>query len=214
MKVRTVMIDGVPHALAFSDEPVRIAARTGVAFTLNQGEELTITDPVGEQPASLAAFMAHDTLEWLSARQTINHADRLYPRKGDVLYSTRSKPMFTIIEDTEGRHDLLLPPSSSKPARRKDDTGPRGRSCLQLLTENLQAFGSGTHAILSTFNIFLNVRLDPDSSELIIGLPRSLPGDHIVLRAEQNLVVGLAACSPEHSPPSAETPIDFTVRTS
>ncbi|MFK7828316.1 MAG: DUF1989 domain-containing protein [Congregibacter sp.] len=210
MKVRTVMIDGVPHALTFSGEPVRIAAHTGVAFTLNQGEELTVTDPMGEQAAILAAFMAHDTLEWLSGWQTISHADRLYPRKGDVLYSSRSNPMFTIVEDTEGRHDLLLPPSSS--ARGKDVAVSGSSSCLELLTENLQAFGSGMHAILSTFNIFLNVRADPDTSELVIGLPRSLPGDHIVLRAEQNLVVGLAACSPEQSPQSSETPIDFSVR--
>lgn len=210
MKVRTVMIDGAPHALALSDKPVRIKPRTGVAFTLNQGEELTVTDPVGEQSAILTAFMAHDTLEWLSGSQTIRFVDRLYPKKGDVIYSTRSNPMFTIAGDTEGRHDLLLPPYLSQSP---DAPEQAERSCLDILGENLRSFGSGTHPILSTFNIFLNVRVDPDTSELAVGLPRSLPGDHIVLRAEKDLVVGLAACFLGASSPSPETPIDFCVRT-
>lgn len=212
MHVRTVMIDGVPHAITFSSDLLRIEPRTGVALTVNKGEELLIKDPVGEQVAMLTAFMVHDTTEWLSGQHTIAQLNRMYLQVGDALHSSASTPMLTILEDTVGRHDILLPPGASGLSEQAEDGETCARSCLEVLDDNLRSFGSGSHAILSSFNIFLNVRKDPRSHALSIGVSRSLPGDHIVLRAEHDIVVGIVAAGALESRSTPPTPIDFTVR--
>jgi uncharacterized protein YcgI (DUF1989 family) len=49
------------------------------------------------------------------------------------------------------------------------------------------------------------------NGELAIGPPLSKPGDHIALRAERDLIVGLTACSAEMSNNYRFKPIDFHV---
>ena len=50
--------------------------------------------------------------EWLSSGRTIDYANTIYLTTGNILYSNRSRPMWTIVEDTVGRHDFLLTPCS------------------------------------------------------------------------------------------------------
>jgi len=49
------------------------------------------------------------------------------------------------------------------------------------------------------------------SGELKIGPPRSRAGDHIDLRAEMDLIVGLTACSAEMSNNYRFKPIEFEI---
>ncbi len=56
----------------------------------------------------------------------------------------------------------------------------------------------------------MNVVIAEDGT-LSIGPPRSKAGDHIVLRAEMDLIVGLTACSAEMSNNYAFKPIDYEV---
>ena len=44
--------------------------------------------------------------------RTIDYANTIYLTTGNVLFSNRSRPMWTIVEDTVGRHDFLLTPCS------------------------------------------------------------------------------------------------------
>lgn len=211
MNFRTVTIDGTPHALTFSDQPIRIEPRTGVALTLGEGDLLTITDPCGEQVADFTAFMASDTAEWLSGGRTIDYANRIYLHEGDTLYSNRSNPMLTIVKDTAGRHDFLLAPCSQEMFARLYGIKEPRPSCFGNLHKNLKAFNILSDAIPNTFNIFMNVVADMQSGELTIGSPHSAAGDHIVLRAKNQLVVGITACSAEKSNNGAFKPIDFNV---
>ena len=69
-------------------------------------------DPLGEQVSDLAAFAHDDRREWLSSGRSIDYANTIYLTTGHVLYSNRSRPMFTILVDDVGRHDFLLTPCS------------------------------------------------------------------------------------------------------
>jgi uncharacterized protein YcgI (DUF1989 family) len=60
------------------------------------------------------AFEAHDIGHWLCSGRSLDLASRVWLTQGDVLYSNRSRPMFTIIGDTVGRHDFLLDPCSQE----------------------------------------------------------------------------------------------------
>jgi len=89
-----------------------LAPQTGTAFTIDRGQLLRIVDPRGEQVSDLTSFARDDVGEWLSSGRTIDYANTIYLTAGHTLYSNRSRPMWTIVEDTVGRHDFLLTPCS------------------------------------------------------------------------------------------------------
>lgn len=188
----------------------RIEAQTGTAFRLLEGQSLKVVDLEGEQVADLIAFSATDQHEWLSSGRTIDYANTIYVTTGNILYSNRSQPMFTIIQDDVGRHDFLLTPCSPETFKiiyKNDQAHP---SCLENLKINLAPFGITPDAIPTTFNIFMNVSV-ANNGTLFIEPPRSRRGDSIVLRAEMDLIVGLTACSAEMSNNYRFKPIGYEI---
>ena len=97
-----------------SGQVVRIPPCSAKAVELAPGDELVVIDPEGEQVSDLVAFNREDMAEYLSSGRSIDYASRLFLTTGDVLYSNRSRPMFTLLEDTCGRHDFTLTPCSKE----------------------------------------------------------------------------------------------------
>lgn len=184
--------------------------QTGIGFLLGRGQFLKVIDPQGEQVSDLTAFAQEDTSEWLSSGRTIDYANTIYLTEGHTLYSNRSRPMFSIIEDTVGRHDFLLTPCSPDTFRLLYEHQGYHPSCFENLVTSLVPFGVSPDMIPTTFNLFMNVLVLPNG-ELRIDPPSSRPGDYIVLRAEANLIVGVTACSAEKSNNYGFKPIDVEV---
>ena len=189
-----------------------LAPQTGTAFTLERGQLLRIVDPRGEQVSDLISFARADPAEWLSSGRTIDYANTIYLSVGHTLYSNRSRPMWTIVEDTVGRHDFLLTPCSPETFEIIYGTTGHHPSCFENLTTHLAPFGIAPDAIPTTLNVFMNVEVDP-SGELRILPPRSRAGDYLVLRAEMDLIVGVTACSAELSNNGSFKPIDIEILT-
>jgi uncharacterized protein YcgI (DUF1989 family) len=188
----------------------RLDPQTGTAFELRAGQLLRVIDLEGEQVADLTAFNASDKSEWLSSGRSIDYANRIYLTKGDLLYSNRSRPMFTIVEDDVGRHDFLLTPCSPETFQIIYNNNEPHPSCFGNLATHLAPFGIAPDTIPTTFNIFMNVEVEP-SGELKILPPRSKAGEAILLRAEMDLIVGLTACSAEMSNNYSFKPIGFEI---
>lgn len=189
---------------------VRLEPQTGTAFELNRGQLLRVIDLEGEQVADLIAFNRADRREWLSSGRTIDYANTIYLTKGHLLYSNRSRPMFTILQDDVGRHDFLLTPCSTETFRilyRNEDPHP---SCFSNLATHLARYGIEPDAIPTTLNLFMNVEIDR-AGTLSILPPRSRAGDSITLRAEMDLIVGLTACSAEMSNNYKFKPVGYEI---
>ncbi|MFN2455515.1 MAG: DUF1989 domain-containing protein [Pyrinomonadaceae bacterium] len=184
--------------------------QTGVGFLLGRGQLLKIIDPQGEQVSDLTSFAQADKFEWLSSGRTIDYANTIYLTTGHLLYSNRSRPMFSIVEDTVGRHDFLLTPCSPETFKLLYAYQGYHPSCFENLTKNLAAFGIAPDMIPTTFNIFMNVVVLA-SGELRIDPPPSRAGDYILLRAEMDLIVGVTACSAEKSNNHSFKPIDLEI---
>ena len=186
--------------------------QTGIGLRLERGQVLRVIDPQGEQVSDVLAFASEDTSERLSSGRSIDYNNTVYLTTGHVLYSNRSNPMFTILEDRVGRHDFLLTPCSPETFEILYE-GHQGYhpSCLENLEKNLEPFGIAGDDIPTTFNAFMNVAISP-TGELRIGPPLSEPGDFVDLRAEMDLVVGVTACSAEKSNNHNFKPIDLEVR--
>ena len=188
----------------------RIQPQTGTAFRLKKGDLLRVIDIEGEQVSDLMAF-GEDRAEVLSSGRSIDYNETIYLTKGHVLYSNRSNPMFTIVEDTVGRHDFLYSPCSSEMFQKLYNFDGSHPSCFGNLAGALSKLGIEPDRIGTTFNIFMHADLAPDGTIKVLP-PKSKAGDYIELRAEMDLIVGLTACSAELSNNWSFKPIEFDVR--
>ncbi|GAC1491792.1 MAG: urea carboxylase-associated family protein [Vulcanimicrobiaceae bacterium] len=188
----------------------RIAPQSGVAFTMHAGETLTVIDIEGEQVADLFAFARDDRSEALSSGRSLDYAETIFLTRGATLYSNRSRPMFSIVDDTVGRHDFLLTPCSQETFEIIYGVRDPHPSCFGNLRDAFAAYDIAPEAITTTFNIFMNVEIAADGA-LTVAPPLSRAGDRIVLRAEMELIVGLTACSAEMSNNYSFKPIAWRV---
>ena len=186
---------------------MHLEPQTGGALSIARGELLRVIDPRGEQVSDLMSFARDDTSEWLSSGRTIDYANTIYLTTGHTLYSNRSRPMWTIVEDTVGRHDFLLTPCSPDTFRIIYGNTQPHPSCFQNLVMAFAPYGIAPDTIPTTLNIFMNVDVAP-SGELSIRPPRSRAGDYLLLRAEMDMIVGVTACSAELSNNGSFKPIE------
>ena len=135
-----------------------VEPQTGLGLRLEAGQILRVIDPMGEQVSDVVAFAAADKSEWLSSGRSLDYNNTVYLTTGHVLYSNRSNPMFTILEDRVGRHDFLLTPCSPDTFEILYE-GHEGYhpSCFENLAKNLDRFGIAPDDRTSTFMNTLNV---------------------------------------------------------
>jgi len=191
--------------------PHEIAPRSAVAFTLDQGQRLTVIDPQGEQVADLLAFRRGDVGEVISSGRSLDYASKIFLSTGDKLYSNRSNIMLDIVEDEVGRHDFLLTPCSKDTFRIIYGDEHPHRGCFGNLATALEQYGVTDDMIPTAFNVFMNVTVDGDTGELRVEPPLSKAGDRIVLEAQMELVIGLTACSALQSNGGSFKPIHWQV---
>ena len=187
----------------------RIPPRSGTAFELAKSASLTVIDPEGSQVSDLLAYNAQDVREAISNGRTFDYEETLHLSTGNRLWSNRSNPMLSIVEDTVRRHDFLLTPCSTATFEHFYPEKPVHRGCFGNLAEALEPYGIGPDDIPTAFNVFMNVPVDGESGLIAVKPPVSKAGDRIVLRAEMDLIIGLTACSAYDSNGGSFKPIDY-----
>ena len=90
--------------MEYTIEPCR-----GIVADVRKGQTVTVVDAEGGQVADFFAEMRGDADEFLSTGVTIDCNESLRLRVGDTVYSNRYRPMFTVLADDVGEHDLLHP---------------------------------------------------------------------------------------------------------
>ena len=187
-----------------------IAPRSGVAFRLRAGETFLVIDAEGMQVSDLLAYSQADVREVISNGRTFDYEETIALTAGNRLWSNRSNPMLTIVDDSVGRHDFLLTPCSEATFRHFYPDQPVHRGCFGNLAEALAPHGIEPDMIPCAFNLFMNVPVADDGS-LRVEPPVSRPGDYVRLRAEMDLIVGLTACSAYASNGGSFKPIHYAV---
>lgn len=172
-----------------------IPPQSGAAFLLKKNQRLTVIDIEGEQVSDFICYNLHDKLEYLSSGRTIDYAGTIYLTKGHKFYSNRSNVMFSMIEDTVGKHDFLLTPCSAEMFRIIYGHAEPHRGCFGNLREALQEYGILPDNIPTCFNIFMNVPVDGTTGKVSVLPPISKAGDHVILEANMDLIVGMTSCS-------------------
>jgi len=169
-----------------------VPAGGGAGLRLARGERLRIIDIEGGQTGDLMAF-SQDGRERLSNGRSFDYGGKIYLSTGDVLWSDRSNPMLTIVEDDVGRHDFLYAPCSLEMYRMQYSVTGYHANCHDNLRSALRALGIEPDSLPNAFNFFMNVEVLADGRLRIVE-PRGRAGDSMVLRAEMDLAVALTAC--------------------
>lgn len=188
-----------------------IAPRSGTSFELLKGEKLKIIDIKGEQVSDFFCFMKDDLEDYLSSGRTHDYLSKITIENGDLLYSSKSKVMARILEDTVGVHDFILTPCSKETFEFQNQ--PPHRGCEGNLIEAFNRFGINYSSIPVTFNIFMNVKIF-ESNKIEVIAPVSKAGDYIIIEAIADLIVGLTACSAPKSNNWSFSTIGFEIENS
>jgi uncharacterized protein YcgI (DUF1989 family) len=178
---------------------------------MKKEQQLVVTDIEGEQVCDFVCYNFHDRREYLSSGRTIDYADTIFLSKGHTFYSNRSQVMFTMTEDTVGRHDFLLTPCSADTFRIIYGHKHPHRGCFGNLVEALAHYDIMPDNIPVCFNIFMHVDVDGTTGRIDVLPPRSKAGDYVVIRANMDLVVGMTACSAEKSNNYAFKPVGYKI---
>jgi uncharacterized protein YcgI (DUF1989 family) len=183
-----------------------VPARYGKAIRVPAGAAIRLVNTHGNQVVDTWAFRRDDLAEYMSMAHSRSVNSRIYPALGDVFVSIQRRPMLRLVEDSSpGRHDTLLCACNAA-IYEEHGCAPGHRSCQDNLHEALAALGLAVPCTPAPLNIFMNVSVQPDGS-ILREPPVSRPGDHVLLRAEMDLVVVFSAC------PQDVTPINGAART-
>ena len=86
-----------------------IPACCGRAIDVLMGQTITVIDLEGGQVVDFFAESAENPEEFLSPGVTIDCNESLRISVGNHLYSNLYRPMFQVLQDEVGEHDLLHP---------------------------------------------------------------------------------------------------------
>jgi len=181
-----------------------IAGGTGLAFPVKKGQAVRLVNTFGQQVVDTWALSFGDTSEYMSVQHTIRMLYKLFPSKGDTLYSNRRTPMLMIEEDTfRGTHDMLLA-CCDRWLYKYYKCAPGHRNCRDNFLDSLFIAGFDATLVPNPLNLWMNVPVVDGAGTIAIEAPLSKAGDYVILRAQMDLIVIFSACPMDVLPINGE----------
>lgn len=178
-----------------SPAAITIPAGHGKAVRLRAGQSVRVINTHGTQVVDCWAWNAYDLDEYMCMEATRVWTQHLNPVIGDSFVTNARHPILTVVEDTSpGVHDTFM---AACDRRRYELLGciHYHRNCSDNLFEGMLELGvTPPRRNLASFNIFMNIRVQPDNINLATLPTVTNPGDYITLRAEMDCFVAFSAC--------------------
>ena len=165
-----------------------------MAIPVTQGQTITVVDLEGRQVVDFFAEAQGDPDTFLSTGVTIDCNESLRLSVGSILYTNRYQPMFELIADDVGEHDLLHPCCRPEMYDFFYHNGTGHPNCLDHINAGL----AQRRPIIHPLNLFMYTQIDTDGS-IHVRTPLSKAGDRVVLRALMDVRLGVATCSVSES---------------
>ncbi|OAA59753.1 polysaccharide deacetylase family protein [Niveomyces insectorum RCEF 264] len=188
-----------------------LPARKSAAVAIRTGQYIKITNTRGKQVVDFWAFNPTDSNDFLSMVHCRTILLSIALHKGDQLYSTRRKPILTLVEDTtRGVHDMIWSACDTERYRMLGATGYHD-NCTDNIHEALRTYFPAVKIaddwVPDPLNLFMNVAVDHHGG-LDVRPPTSEKGQYVVLRANADLVVVMSACPQDMAPVNDGQPTD------
>jgi len=175
---------------------------------IRKGETLRIIDVHGQQAVDFLCYNAADPEERYHAPNTIKKAGHILLTTGDVLYSDRANPLFTIMDDSFGGHDTIGG-CCSAPSNRML-YGVANEGCRENFLKALAPHGLGWRDIVPNVNWFMTVPVGT-AGDAAIALGSSKAGDHVDIRAEMDVLAVISNCPQILNPCNNFNPTEIEV---
>lgn len=183
---------------------ITVPARRGMAMFAKKGSHIKVINTHGTQVVDCWAFNAHSLGEFMSMEHCRVSTGRVRPKVGDRMVTNLRRPIFRIIEDTSpGIHDTLM--AACDRYRYQLLGFDEHRNCTDNLWEAMVAAGYQPPETPCPFNLWQNTPVEPDGS---IGYypTVSRKGDHLLFKAEMDLVICLSTCPQDVLPINSQRP--------
>ncbi len=167
-----------------------INACSGKSIDILQGQNITVIDVEGGQVADFFAECAGQPDEFLSSAVTIDCNESLRLNVGDYIYTNLYRPMFKIVYDEVGEHDLLFPCCRPEMYDFFYQNGTGHPNCYDNINQALYEH----RPIIQPVNLFMFTKVD-GNGKITINPPLSKAGSKVILQAMMDVRVGIAACS-------------------
>jgi uncharacterized protein len=176
------------------------------------GHILRLVDLEGRQAIDFLCYNAQDPSERYNAADTMKIAGSVLIGSGSRLYSDMGNVLFTVIDDTCGKHDTIGG-CCSRESNEVRYGAHNTANCRDNFLHALEPFGLGKKDIVANVNFFMYVPVG-EGGEMAIVDGLSKPGDYVDLRAEMDVLVALSNCPQIHNPANNynPTPIRLTIR--
>lgn len=184
---------------------IEIAARHGKAAFVKKGQKIKVINTHGTQVVDTWAFNAENLREFMSMEHMRVSLGHYRAGKGDPLITNMRRPILKWIEDTSpGVHDTML---AACDRYRYVLLGCKTyhRNCNDNLWEAMIELGCHINETPSPLNLWQNTPVGKDGQ--ITQHPAvSKKGDHVLFRAEMDLVVCFSACPQDILPINSKSP--------
>jgi uncharacterized protein YcgI (DUF1989 family) len=187
-----------------------LKAREGLAVSVGVGRRLRVINLHGTQVVDLWAVDPSDPDHHVSMEHTRVALSKLVPQVGDHLYSSRRRPMLTVVQDTSpGVHDTLM--AACDEQRYRLLGAPAGHAnCADNYRRALAAVGIEVERVPAPLNVFMNIPWHEDGRLEFLPTVAS-PGDFVELEAVADVVVVMSACPMDMNPINGYEPADIGV---
>src|SRR2546427_4023327 len=122
---------------------------------LRRGQTLRIIDLEGKQAVDFLCYNAEDASERYNAADTMKYAGTIFLTEGHGIYSDMGRRLFTIVEDTCGRHDTIGGCCDRQHHERRHG-GTHTPSVRDSLPRARRPFGLGKKDITAHLHWFMN----------------------------------------------------------
>lgn len=167
---------------------------SGISLDVRAMQTITVVDVEGGQVADFFAESAGNPNEFLSTGVTIDCNESLRFAVGDTIYTNLYRPMFKVILDEVGAHDLLFPCCRPEMYDFFYQNGKGHPNCFDNINQSL----GEDRPIIQPINLFMHTTIS-ENGKVTVCPPCSKAGDKIVLQALMDVRLGIAACSVSES---------------
>ncbi|MDO9199799.1 MAG: DUF1989 domain-containing protein, partial [Hydrogenophaga sp.] len=205
----------LPEPLGEVVDEFTIAPGTARSYTVAKGQTIQVIDVAGRQCSDFVAFnrraLDRGIEQELDPTVTRTLGGRAYPGPGlhSRFFDREMQPVLELVQDTVGRHDTF---GLACAARYYEGMGYFGHAnCSDNLSRELAPYGVRARPGWPAINFFYNTGVDAHN-QLTMDEPWSRPGDHVLLRALDDMVCANTSCPDDIDPANGWMPTDIHVR--
>ncbi len=188
-----------------------VPATTPWSGEVRKGQIIRIVDLEGQQAVDTLFYRLGNFQERYCAQSTLAAQGSAYVGAGTKILSNEGTVLLTVAADTSGDHDTSAGACSCEANTVRFGHHTRYmHACRENFLMALAPYGMSKRDIVSNINFFMNVPILPNG-ELAIVDGLSKPGDHVELRAEEDVLCVISNCPQVNNPCNGFNPTPIRI---